>query len=117
MTSVQITLSDAAAALVKADVAAFKRDGKRYADYIREAGVTVDTVAAHVAIFRDAYKVACPKADGAAVKAYATKVRNGLNYNLGKAATKTVPTALITSLGAAASLEEVTAAWHAAQAK
>lgn len=83
-TATTLVLSDAAVALIKADVAAFKRDGKRYSDYVAEMNVTADTVAVHVALFRDAYKAACPKADGAKVKAYATKVRNGLKYHVAK---------------------------------
>lgn len=111
----EIILTDAAAALVKADVSAFKRDGKRYSDYISEMGVTLETVSDHVAIFRSAFKAATPKADGEQVKAYATKVRNGLNYNLGKSGTTTVATALLTSLGVKATKAEVIAAWQAAQ--
>lgn len=111
----EITLTDTAAALVKADVSAFKRDGKRYADYIAEMGVTLETVSDHVAIFRSEFKRLNPKADGAQVKAYATKVRNGLNYNLGKSGSSTVPTALLTSLGVKATKDEVIAAWEAAQ--
>lgn len=110
-----LNLTPAAAAIVKKDVAAFKADGKRYAQYIVEMGVTVDDVADHVAAFRDAYKAATPKATGDMVKAYATKVRNGLNYNLGKKAEKNPTVALITALGAKAELDDVIAAWHAAQ--
>lgn len=86
MTDNTITLTPAALVIVKADVAAFNRDRLRYGKYVAEMKVTADTVAAHVALFRDAYKAANPKADGALVKAYATKVRNGLNTNLGKTA-------------------------------
>lgn len=111
-----IVLTAAAQTIVKADVAAFKRDVKRYADYCTEMQVTVETVAEHVAAFRDAYKAANPKADGEMVKAYATKVRNGLNRNVTDKAPKAEATALITSLGAKATLAEVTAAWKAAQA-
>lgn len=84
-----IVLTDAAAALVKSDVTAFNKDRKRYSDYVAEMNVTADTVAAHVAIFRDAFKGASKKNadDKAAIKAYATKVRNGLNYWVGKADT------------------------------
>lgn len=110
-----IVLSDAAARLVKSDVTAFKSDGKRYAAYIAEMGVTLDTVAAHVAIFREAFKASTKSATPEQVKAYATKVRNGLNYNLGKTSTKSEPTALLTGLGVAADLEDVIAAWHASQ--
>lgn len=87
MTEIQIT--DAAAALIKADVSAFKRDGKRYGAYVAEMAVTSATVADHVALFRDAFRASFPKsspADPATVKAYATKVRNGLNYWIAKAA-------------------------------
>lgn len=83
----QITLTDAAQALIKADVASFKKDRKRYSDYVVEMEVTAETVPAHVALFREAYKVALPKANKDEVKAYATKVRNGLNYWVGKALT------------------------------
>lgn len=86
-----ITLTDAAAALIKADVNAFKKDRKRYADYVAEMEVTAETVAAHVALFRDAYRAALPKAHGDEVKAYATKVRNGLNYWVGRADTVETP--------------------------
>lgn len=78
----EIILTPAAQSLVASDVRAFKTEGKRYATYITEMGVTTETVAEHVAVFRDAFKAANPKADGAQVKAYATKVRNGLNSNL-----------------------------------
>lgn len=87
MTDQNITLTDAAAALIKADVSAFKKDRKRYADYVAEMEVTAETVAAHVALFREAYKTSLPKAHGDEVKAYATKVRNGLNYWVGKKVT------------------------------
>ena len=114
----EINLTPAAIQIVKADVSSFKADRVRYAAYVAEMSVTTDTVADHVAIFRDAFKAARGNkdVDGATVKAYATKVRNGLNYQLGKDATKNEPTALITALGAKASLADVTAAWHAAQA-
>lgn len=88
MSENQITLTDNAVKIVKADVAAFKRDGKRYADYIAEMNVTLDTVADHVAMFRNAYKAANKNATGDEIKAYATKVRNGLNHNLGKKSSK-----------------------------
>lgn len=79
-----IVLTDAAAALVKADIAAFKRDTRRYLDYVAEMNVTAETVADHVAVFRAAYRDTVKNADGDAVKAYATKVRNGLNYHVKK---------------------------------
>lgn len=84
----EITLTDTAAQIVKADVSAFKADKVRYANYIAEMNVTLDTVADHVAVFRDAFKAARgnKNVDPALVKAYATKVRNGLNYHLGKKA-------------------------------
>lgn len=115
--SENITLTESAAAIVKADVAAFERDTTRYAAYVADMDVTAETLAMHVAIFRNAYRSAKPKADGAKVKAYATKVRNGLNYHVAKSesSAKRVPTALITSLGAKATLEAVVAAWEAAQ--
>lgn len=80
-----ITLTPAAEKIVASDVRAFKADKKRYADYIAEMGVKTETVAEHVAMFRNAYKAATKNATGDEVKAYATKVRNGLNYHLGKA--------------------------------
>jgi len=112
-----IELTTAASALVHADVLAFKADKRRYADYIREMNVTLDTVADHVAIFRDAYKAARgnKNVSGDEVKAYATKVRNGLNYNLGKTSEKAEGTELVTALGAKSTLEEVIAAWEAKQ--
>lgn len=84
-----ITLTDTATALIKADVAAFTKDKKRYADYVVEMEVTAETVADHVAMFREAFKAASKKnaGDKIAIKAYATKVRNGLNYWVGKALT------------------------------
>lgn len=114
----EITLTAAATDLIKADVSSFKADGKRYAAYVAEMNVTLDTVADHVAMFRTAFKSARGNKDvtGDGVKAYATKVRNGLNRQLGKSTEKAESTALITALGAAATLEEVTAAWEDAQA-
>lgn len=76
----EIILTDAATALIKSDVSAFKRDRTRYSKYVAEMNVTADTVADHVAIFRNTYKSMHPKASGDEIKAYATKVRNGLNY-------------------------------------
>lgn len=115
-----LSLTPAAVALIKADVRAFSRDVKRYADYCREMNVTREAVAEHVAAFRDAYRTANPKADGDAVKAYATKVRNGLNRNVvgddgdgGEAGEVVVN--LLTRAGLKASLEDVIAAWEAAQ--
>lgn len=84
MSENNIVLTELAASLIKSDVAAFKRDGKRYADYVVEMEVTPETVAAHVAMFRDAFKKSNPRADGDEIKAYATKVRNGLNRWAGK---------------------------------
>jgi hypothetical protein len=116
MTEIQLT--DAAAALVKADVSSFKADKRRYAAYIAEMDVTLDTVADHVSIFREAFKASRGNSEvsGDEVKAYATKVRNGLNYNLGKTATKSEATALLTSLGEQSTREEVLAAWEEANA-
>lgn len=84
MTDNMLTLSEAARSLILADVRAFKRDGKRYSDYVVECEVTYDNVAEHVAEFRNTYKATYPNASGEEVKAYATKVRNGLKYWLGK---------------------------------
>lgn len=110
-----INLTPAAIRIVKSDVTAFKTDGKRYAAYVAEMNVTLDTVADHVAAFRDAFKASNKNATGDDVKAYATKVRNGLNRTLGKSTNKTEPTALVTSLGVSSSLDDVIAAWKAAQ--
>lgn len=110
-----IILTPAASRIIRADIGAYTRDGSRYASYVSEMNVTLDTVAAHVALFRDAYKKSHPQADGAAVKGYATKVRNGLNYALGKKGKKSASTALLTSAGKSATLDEVIAAWEAAQ--
>lgn len=85
-----IVLTPAASAIVKADVSAFKRDGKRYSDYVAEMSVTAENLPEHVAAFRDAFKAASPKATGDQIKAYATKVRNGLKYNLPKVDRETV---------------------------
>ena len=84
----EINLTPAAVKIVKSDVTAFKTDGKRYAAYVAEMDVTLETVADHVAAFRAQFKASNPKADGDAVKAYATKVRNGLNRTLGKSTSK-----------------------------
>lgn len=139
-----INLTAAALVIVKADVSSARKDGLRYAEYVAEMSVTLSTVADHVGAFRDEYKratatalktaqrkaakdgnaenlaalaIAESNASGDAVKAYATKVRNGLNRTLGKGSgDKSEPTALITTLGKAATLEQVTAAWKAAQA-
>lgn len=85
----EINLTDKAASIVKADVSSFKSDKVRYADYAAEMGVTLETVAAHVAIFREAFKSSRGNKNVSAdeVKAYATKVRNGLNRTLGKSTT------------------------------
>lgn len=115
-----INLTDAAQTIITADVRAFKRDGKRYFDYVTEMSVTVENLPEHVAAFRDAFKAMCPNADGAAIKAYATKVRNGLRYHLAVDVDETEETEeekvqnLLTKAGIAASLEDVMAAWHAA---
>lgn len=82
-----IALTELAGKLIAQDVSAFKRDRKRYSDYVAEMEVLAEDVATHVALFRDAYRAAFPKAPGDEVKAYATKVRNGLNYWVGKADT------------------------------
>lgn len=110
-----LTLTDAATALIKSDVRAFKSDGKRYAAYVTEMSVTADTVAAHVALFRDEFKAMTKGATPDQIKAYATKVRNGLNYHVSGPRTPKVATALLTSLGVHATLEQVTEAWKAAQ--
>jgi hypothetical protein len=100
MTENTITLSDTATKIVRADVRAFKADGKRYADYIAEMNVTLDTVAEHVALFRSEFKAMTKSATPEQVKAYATKVRNGLNYNLGKqSGTADAPVYLLTAQG------------------
>ena len=89
--STEVVFTPAAAKIVKSDVTAFKSDGKRYASYVTEMDVTLETVADHVAAFRNAFKASNPKADGDTVKAYATKVRNGLNRQLGKSTEKKDP--------------------------
>lgn len=115
-----VTFTPAAAAMVKEEVSSFKRDNRRHANYVAEMAdtatpVTAETVAAHVAAFRDAYKAANKNASGDDVKAFATKVRNGLNRVIGKQAEKSEPTALVTALGAKSTRAEVIAAWEAAQ--
>lgn len=82
-----ITLTETAKDLIRKDVNTFRTDKVRYAAYVAEMSVTPETVAAHVAEFRNAFKAKFPKAGGDEVKAYATKVRNGLNYQVGKATT------------------------------
>lgn len=82
------TLTESANKIIASDVRAFRADGKRYAAYIAEMGVTTETVAEHVAAFRNAFRAAYKSAESDEVKAYATKVRNGLNYHLGKADAK-----------------------------
>lgn len=117
-----LNLTDEARSIIKADVNAFLRDNKRYADYVVEMEVTPDTLPDHVAAFRDAFKAARPKADAPEVKAYATKVRNGLRYWVGKgASTRTVSTKYVTALGLKdadreAFLSKCAAEWDAAHA-
>lgn len=82
-----VTLTADALVIVKSDCRAFKADGKRYASYVELMDVTTETVPEHVAAFRDTYRTMYPKASGDEVKAYATKVRNGLKYWTGKATT------------------------------
>lgn len=110
-----ITFTPAAALIVKEEISSFKRDGKRHVNYVAEMNVTVETVADHVAAFREAYKAANKNATGDEVKAFATKIRNGLNRVLDKQSEKSEPTALVTTLGAKSSLDDVIAAWKAAQ--
>lgn len=112
----ELVISQVARDIIIADVRADKREVMRHAAYCRETGLALADVAAHVALFREEYKRLNKNADGDAVKAYATKVRNGLNRALGKTSGEAKEaTALITSLGVASTLEEVTAAWRAAQ--
>ena len=80
-----ITLTEAATKMVAADVRAFRADAKRYAEYVAEMKVTAETVKEHVAVFRTAFKAANKDATPEQIKAYATKVRNGLTYHVGKA--------------------------------
>lgn len=102
-TTAPLFVTEAAAALIHKDVLSFKADRKRYAEYVAEMNVTTETVAAHVALFRDAYRTAMPKASGDEVKAYSTKVRNGLNYQVGKGQTNDeTPKWLLTTDGLAA---------------
>ena len=117
-TAPTIVLTDAAAALILTDVRAGRAAGIRYGKYVAEMGVTLDTLPAHVAEFRNAYKAEFPKDSGDRVKAYATKVRNGLRYHLtteDSDETEETPKNLLTAAGIAATLEEVTAAWKSAQ--
>lgn len=78
----EIILTESATKIIASDVRSFRADTKRYAEYVAEMKVTADTVKDHVAAFRDAFKAANPKATGDEIKAYATKVRNGLNRNV-----------------------------------
>lgn len=113
--SLTITLSNSAAAVV-----ALETRGNKvvYSRYISDHGVTLDTVSDHVAALAD-LAISSKVLDGddkVAVKGFKNRVRNGLNSNLGKVSpSKVEPTALITTLGAKATLAEVTAAWKAAQ--
>lgn len=134
----EISLTDTAAAIITADVAAFKADGKRYAAYVADMSVTAETVALHVDMFRTAFKATKSTRyesrviDGetvryvftdaeyaAKVAAYATKVRNGLNYQVGKASPKTESTKYATALALkdqdrAAAIAKFTAEYDAA---
>lgn len=113
--SLTINLTNSAAAVV---TLASKADKIVYSAYIAEHDVTLDTVSDHVATLADlAVSMKAVNAeDKDAMKCFKNRVRNGLNRNLGKGkAESTSPTALITALGATSTLEEVTAAWHAAQ--
>lgn len=99
MTDNMLTISETATRIIASDVRAFKADKTRYSSYVAECEITSrEEVAAHVALFRDAYRTAYPKADGDEVKAYATKVRNGLNYWVGKGAAETKPSVLRATL-------------------
>lgn len=110
-------LTDAALLIIQADARAFKKDRKRYADYVSEMEVATEDVAYHVGLFRTEYKALYPKATADEIKAYATKVRNGLNYWTGKALTEddeSAPVNLLTAQGMAALADLDTEAQHAA---
>lgn len=97
MSTTTVTFTPAAAAMVKEEVSSFKRDNRRHANYVAEMAttdtpVTTETVAAHVAAFREAFKAANKNATGDEIKAFGTKVRNGLNRVIGKAAAESEPT-------------------------
>lgn len=88
-TAAPIVLTPAALALVKDASANGRKDGRIADAYVVEMGVTVETVAEHVAIFRDHFRDSFPKtapANPADVKAYATLWRNRLNRVVGKGA-------------------------------
>lgn len=53
-----------------------------YGTYVKDMAVTNDSLPAHVKVFREAFKAAHKRATGSEIKAYATKVRNGLSYHL-----------------------------------
>lgn len=90
---------------------------KAYDKYISEHGVTVETVGEHVKALADLSESIRPfAADGRdSRKNFCNTVRNGLNTHLGKVVPSKSATALLTSLGVKATLEQVTSAWHAAQ--
>lgn len=113
--SISISLSNSARAIVR-----LHTDGEKivYSAYISDHGVTLDTVSDHVASLRDLAVTMnrIDAADKVALKRFSDKVRNGLNTHLGKVVpSKADSTALLTSLGKAATKEDVLAAWEAAQ--
>lgn len=82
-----ITLTDSARAVV---VHATKGERIIYSNYVAEHGVTLDTVSDHVASLTDlAVSLKMLDADDKAdVKRFKNRVRNGLNYTLGKDSSK-----------------------------
>lgn len=99
----------------------------RYAKYITEHNVTLDDVPAHVQALANLAGDVKPWATPAERKAFCTKIRNGLKHHLTPAvepeedseeeadeSTQDAPKNLLTRAGLAASLEDVVAAWKAA---
>lgn len=82
-----LSLSDAAKAVVR-----FETDGDKivYSNYIEAHGVTLDTVGEHVAALADlaVEMKRIDPTDKAEIKRFKNKVRNGLNYRLGKVSEK-----------------------------
>lgn len=102
-----ITLSTLAASVVSESVRlgwkstlAERAEAKiDYGSYVKDMGVTNDTLPEHVKVFREAFKAAHNKATGSEIKAYATKVRNGLAYHLPEKATNLASTLRVSLSG------------------
>lgn len=120
--SVSINLEDSARAVVK-----LESRGKKiiYSRYIADHGVTLETVSEHVQSLA-ALAIELDEIDPndkAALKAFKTRVRNGLNTNLGKTVPSKTPSGkYITAEGLKAEsweafVEKAKAEWEAANNK